>query len=402
MPNEEIIFLAHRIPFPPNKGDKIRSWRIVKYLSTKYDINLCAFVDDPDDFQHENFLQNYCKSVNLIALNPQLAKIRSVLSFVRNEPLSLGYYYDRKMRATIRRLQKRDIKFQFVFSSTMVPYAMQSSSAPIVVDLCDADSEKWTQYAQDASFPMNLVYAREGRQLARFESTVINKCEASFAISHAEACILDRNDVSKSIHWFANGVDTAYFDPTAQVDLLAQPPDIAFVGAMDYHANIDAALWFAENVWPLIRAQLPECQFAIVGSNPVDAVMRLDGVNGISVTGRVEDVRPYLAGAKIAIAPMRIARGIQNKVLEAMAMGAALVATSAACEGLSVKPGRDYLSADIPTDFCTAITGLLDQPSKRVDIGRNARQTVTKRYSWDGQLNRLGDVLEATFGTAQN
>ena len=392
MTRPEILFLAHRIPYPPNKGDKIRSWQILKHLAKSYDVHLCAFVDDPDDMQHRHILEGVCKSVSLVSLTPSLAKIRSATSLFSGEALSLGYYRDTAMKEAVDKVRHRPLCFQFAFSSTMAPY-LDLASAPSFVDLCDADSEKWRQYSHDASFPMAHVYRREANALAQYETKISNDATATFAISEAEARVLQRADVHKAVHWFGNGVDTNYFDPSASYSVNTNPAEVVFVGAMDYRANIDAVLWFVEEVWPRVRTDNPDVRFAIVGSNPPNALAQLSGHDGIDVTGRVEDVRPYLAGAKTVVAPMRIARGVQNKILEAMAISAPVIATSAAAEGISVQAGEDFLCADTPEDFASALSSLLNDDNEQRRLGANARQAILDRYRWSAQLARLDDVI---------
>lgn len=394
MARAEILFLAHRIPYPPDKGDKIRSWRTLEHLSRRFNVHLCAFVDDPEDFQHESFLKGVCKSVSLVALNRHFAKIRSAVSLMRDEPLSLGYYRDSTMRKCVSQVfTQHTIDLQYVFSSTMVPYADAGSAAPLIVDLCDADSEKWLQYADEAAFPLAQVYRREGNKLADFENDVINRAEATFAISPAEAALLQRDGTTRPVHWFGNGVDADYFNLDKIPELAIGSAEIVFVGAMDYQANVDAVQWFVDRIWRKVRVRFPEMRFAIVGSNPTAQVQSLDGMDGIIVTGRVDDVRPFLAQSKVVVAPMRIARGVQNKVLEAMAMGAALVGTSAAYEGLDVTPGEDTEVANDPEEFIAAIEALMNNEGRRRRLGEQARRTVVKHYSWSGQFIRFDDVL---------
>ena len=393
MARPEILFLAHRIPYPPNKGDKIRSWRTLKHLAESYEVHLCAFVDDPDDMRHRGVVEGVCKSVSLVSLSPLQAKLRSMTSLFSGEPLSFGYYRDRAMKRAVAKVQESGLAFQYAFSSTMAPY-MEQHAAPCFVDLCDADSEKWHQYSNDASFPMAQIYKREAKTLARYESEMINQASASFAISPDEAKILQRTDVHKEVHWFGNGVDTEFFNPDADFSENEIKADVVFVGAMDYRANVDAILWFVDEVWPKVRAQHASARFAIVGSNPSRSILSLADHKDIIVTDRVADVRPYIAAAKAVIAPMRVARGVQNKVLEAMAMAAPVVATAAAAEGLAVAEGEDYLRADTPEAFAEKVSSLLNNEEEQRRLGNNARRTVLEAYRWKAQLTRLDQVID--------
>ncbi len=391
------MFLAHRIPYPPDKGDKIRSWRLLKHLTQTYAVHLACFVDEPDDFAHAEFLRSICASATLIVLNPVRAKAKSLSGYLNREPLSMVYYRSKKMQRAVDGLRARPLVAEVVFSSTMAQYIEKPlPGRKRIIDFCDADSEKWRQYAQDAARPLRAVFAREGRLLARAETDIANWADASFAITPAEAGLFNRRGGLKNqVAWWSNGVDTDYFDPAISFDELPAPADVVFVGAMDYRANVEAATYFAEAVWPLVLKSAPDARFAIVGANPVRQICALDGKNRISVTGRVDDVRPWLGEAKIVVAPLRVARGIQNKVLEAMAMARPVVATTAAATGLGVTSGEDILIADKADTMAQKILSLLGDSDKRHRLGVAARRMVRERYRWSEQLKRFDLALGA-------
>ena len=390
----EVLFAAHRIPYPPDKGDKIRSWRLLNHLASRFDVHLCAFVDDARDFTHREKLESLCKTVSLIALHPWRARLRSAAGVLTGEPLSFPFYRSPKMRAGIEEARKRDLVCEVVFSSAMAPYvAKEHGARPRFVDLCDADSEKWRQYADEASGPMKWVYAREGRKLAEAETEIINWADKAFAISPAEAEVLNhRVGIERRADWFGNGVDADYFSPDA-IPAAGRAHDAVFTGAMDYQANVGAILWFAKDVWPLVRAQKPDARLAVVGANPVHAVRELGGRDGIEVTGRVDDVRPWIAGARVAVAPMKIARGVQNKVLEAMAMARAVVATPEAAEGIACVRGEEIIIASDAAAFARELAVLIDDRAARAKIGDAARARMIEDYSWAAQLSRFDVAL---------
>lgn len=392
-----VLFLAHRIPYPPDKGDKIRSWRILEALARRYDVHLAAFVDDPADFQHRDFLERRCASVFLKRLTPPWARARSTLGFLAREPLSLSYYRDGAMSAAVARLRALPLAAEIAFSSAMARYIERSAGRPRLVDLCDADSEKWRQYAQDAHGLMRLVYAREAETLAAEETRIINWADAAFAVSAQEARMLNAHGGARQALWFGNGVDADYFAPDPDQGSV-QPHDagdVVFIGAMDYQANIDAVLWFVRAIWPLIRAKTPDATFAIVGARPARSVEALAGRDGVLVSGRVPDVRPYLRHARVVAAPLRVARGVQNKVLEAMACARPVVATSGAAEGVDATPGVHYLCADEETAFAEAVLGLLADKDRGARIGGAARALMIERRSWAAQIRRFEDALDA-------
>ncbi len=393
----EVLFLAHRIPYPPNKGDKIRSWRLFQRLAARFDVHLAAFVDDPVDFQHKEFLEGQCASLTLVPLDPAWATARSARALLAGAPLSFSYYDDRRMRQAIDAVRARDLRLEVAFSSTMAPYLKTPrGDRPQIVDLCDADSAKWAAYADKKAPPMAWVYAREAARLRAAETEILNGAAVSFAISADEAATLNAAPgVVRAADWFGNGVDLDYFHPPAAADRdPAFAADMVFVGALDYWANHDAVTWCVEEIWPLVRARRPEARFSIVGRKPPTTISGLHGRDGICVAADVADVRPYVWNAKIAVAPMRIARGVQNKVLEAMACGAASVVTGAAGEGIAFTPGDHAAVADDPGAFAGAILELLDDPGAIDAMGAAASAHMASAYSWDAQLSRFDAALE--------
>lgn len=392
-----LLYLAHRIPYPPDKGDKIRSWRTLEHLAKRFAVDLAAFVDDRADFQHEAHLKNHCDSVALIPLNRRLATIRSAQGFLTGEPLTFPFYRDARMVHAVAAARAKGPVAELAFSSSMAPYLAGAGSAPTIIDLCDADSAKWAEYGKRKRWPLSRIYAREGRLLERAETAIINRAGAAFAITEEEADLLgSRAGVERPVHWFANGVDTDYFSPGVAKPV-PERVDAVFVGAMDYWANVDAVAWFAAEIWPLVRQSVSEATFFIVGSRPDPAVMALGGRDGVTVTGRVPDVRPYLAAARIVVAPMRIARGIQNKVLEAMAAAKAVVATPAGLEGIDATIGSEAIAAAAPPSFAHECARLIEDDAAAAAIGAAARARVLGDYQWPAQLARLDAVLDRSI-----
>ncbi len=394
MSRARVLYLAHRIPYPPDKGDKIRSWRTVAHLAQRFDVDLAAFVDDPEDFQHEKHLQRVCATVALFTLYRLAATLRSVQGFLRGEPLTFPFYRDMGMTRAVADARARGPVAELAFSSSMAPYLSKRAAAPVIIDLCDADSAKWAEYGKRKGWPISAVYAREGRLLERAETAIINRADAAFAITEEEADLLgSREGVAKPVHWFANGVDTEYFAPQAAPH--AARIDAVFVGAMDYWANVDAVTWLAQEIWPQVRQSIADATLFVVGSKPDAAVLALHGRDGVTVTGRVDDVRPYIAASKIVVAPMRIARGIQNKVLEAMAMAKAVVATPAGLEGIDATAGTEAIAAASANAFAQECVRLIDDTAAAAAIGRSAHARIRSDYQWPAQLSRLDAVLDA-------
>ena len=394
-----LLFLCHRIPFPPNKGDKIRSYHLLRYLSAHYRVYLGAFVDDPQDWAYTAKLDSLCEEVHLVELKPALARIKSLQALYKGLALSLPYYWSGAMARWVNQLQDQcDIQRVVVYSAVMAQYVIDGeySSSRKIADMVDVDSEKWREYAQQKTFPMSWVYRREARCLLKFERYVAAHFNHSFFVSKAEASkfVELAPDQASGVGSYSNGVDSNYFSPQGEFTspYKAGEKALVFTGAMDYWPNIDAVNWFAREIFPQVMASHPDARFYIVGSHPAVQVRKLAELPGITVTGRVEDVRPYLAGAAVVVAPMRIARGIQNKVLEAMAMARPVVVSEAGIEGIEAIDGEDVLVVRQIGDYCCYIEEVLAQ--KHQTLGSSARQRVVQDFSWEDNLPQVGELLE--------
>ncbi len=392
---EGLLFLAHRIPFPPNKGDKIRSFHLLRHLASRYAVHLGAFVDDPDDWRYAEALQPYCASVKLVALHPRRAKLMSLAGLLTGEALTLPYYRNGELARWAQRLADEGaVTRGLAFSSAMAQF-MPTSLTRRVLDMVDVDSDKWTQYAPTQRWPLSWIYAREGRRLAAWEARVAQDFDATLLVSEDEAALLRARvpAARDRIGAFENGVDADYFSPARDY------PDpyptgargIVFTGAMDYWPNVDAVSWFAERIFPAVREAVPSAQFTVVGSRPSEAVRALARQPGVVVTGGVPDVRPYLAHAACAVAPLRIARGVQNKVLEAMAMARTVVATPQAAEGIRAEAGRDYQLARDEAGFAAAVIAALRESATHPA----ARECVLRHYDWTRNVAVIDPLLDA-------
>ena len=396
---DDLLLLTHRIPYPPNKGDKIRSYHLLKHLAQTYRVHLATFVDDADDWQHVPRVEALCASSHFAALNPRVARARSLGALLANRSLSRDYYRNVGLRTwTANAMQEHAIARIVVFSSAMAQYAEAFPNARRVVDFCDVDSDKWRQYADQKHWPMNWLYRHEARQLLAYERAVAYACDAALFVSQPEAdlfCQLAPESAAK-IGFFNNGVDTDYFSPARSYASPYAPGEraVVFTGAMDYWPNVDAVQWFAADVLPHLTARFADLRFYIVGARPSGAVQALAQLPGVVVTGTVPDVRPYIAHAQVAVAPLRIARGIQNKVLEAMAMATPVVVSPQALEGIEAIPGTDLVLARDAAGFVAAVSALLSVAD--TTIGQVARAKVEQSYSWPANLARIEARLECS------
>ncbi|MBT9492895.1 MAG: TIGR03087 family PEP-CTERM/XrtA system glycosyltransferase [Paucibacter sp.] len=385
-----ILYLVHRLPYPPNKGDKVRSFHLLKHLAQQHRVFLGAFVDDPADMQYLDLVRVFCADLHVVQLNPALAKLASLRGLLTGEALSEPFYRDAGMSAWVKQTAGREkLDAAVVFSSPMAQYAMQLPELPMLVDFVDLDSAKWRDYAPNHAWPLSWLYRREGRKLLAFEQAVAAQAAASFFVTDKEVALFRQQApaCAAPVHALCNGVDAAYFSPDP-ARLSPFPPEqmpLVFTGAMDYWPNADAVIWFAAEVLPLLRRDWPQLHFHIVGRSPTPAVMALAS-DSVSVTGTVPDVRPFLQHAAVVVAPLRLARGIQNKILEAMAMARPVVASSTCGDAIDGEVGCDLFCATEPDDFVRAISRLLSDPGLADRVGAAGRGCVLRNYSWEAHL----------------
>jgi sugar transferase (PEP-CTERM/EpsH1 system associated) len=387
------------MPWPPSKGDKIRSYHVLQRLARHYRVYLGTFVDDPADWQYRASVEALCAEVCIRPLTPWRTRRRALVSLARGEALTVGVYRDRVMGRWIEGLlAEHKIDLVLCYSSGVAPYVVRHPELPRIMDFVDVDSDKWRQYAQTHRGPARMIYRREARLLAKFECAVATQFDASMLVSEAEAAFLRQQVPSAAdrVHGIHNGVDAEYWDPQRTCPDPYQPAEraVVFVGAMDYRANVHAAQWFAREVWPRIFARCPEARLYLVGSKPTAAVRALGQLAGIVVTGRVEDVRPWLAHAHAVAAPLRIARGIQNKVLEALAMEKVVLATPEAWEGIDDFAGRQGCISDSPEAMASEALRWLGE--SRVARVPAARAMVLSRFDWACNLDTYESVMRDT------
>jgi sugar transferase (PEP-CTERM/EpsH1 system associated) len=395
----DLLFLAHRLPFPPTKGEKIRAFHELKYLSQWYDIHLGCLIDDPDDMQYIDTIRAMCRDVHVAGINRRIGRITCLRGLLTGEALSVSYFRARRLSDWVRNVVETiQPAVTFVYSSNMASYVLDlPRTGTLVVDLVDVDSEKWRAFSTTAKRPMRFVYRREWQKIAQLEQRIAGECDLSVLVSNAEAGLFvsQNPDCAARIRAVSNGVDHRYFDPALDHPLVydTRRPNYVFTGTMDYPPNADAVIWFATEILPVIRRLLPAARFHVVGSNPSPEVLLLDRIDGVFVTGRVPDVRPFIAHATASVAPMRIARGIQNKVLEAMAMGRPVVLTSGALEGIEADPVTETILADTVESFANACCRM-SATNDGAAIGAAARARILRDYDWDSTLRRFDDVLQ--------
>ncbi|MHA4871546.1 TIGR03087 family PEP-CTERM/XrtA system glycosyltransferase [Duganella sp. PWIR1] len=391
----DLLLLCHRLPYPPNKGDKIRAYHALQYLRRHFRVHLGTFLDSDEDDAHARQLAADCASSCFVRMPPRWARLSGLAALLREEALSLPYFRHAALQRWVNKtLEQQHISACLAYSGPMAQYLPASSShGPLwrVLDLVDVDSEKWHNYADNKAWPFSGLYRREGRLLLEFERKAASEFDRVLLVSPAEAELFKRRapESEHKIDYYNNGVDSDYFAPQPELPTpYGTRRAIAFTGAMDYEPNIDAVAWFAERIMPSMRLQHHDLEFHIVGSRPAAQVRDLQRFDGVRVSGSVPDVRPYLQHAALVVAPLRIARGVQNKVLEAMAMQKTVIASPQALEGIHATHGTEVIRANGGAEFISALCRHLHAPDAR--IGLAARQRILGDYRWSHNLQRLG------------
>ncbi|MBU2869088.1 TIGR03087 family PEP-CTERM/XrtA system glycosyltransferase [Colwellia sp. E2M01] len=396
-----ILFLAQRVPFPPNKGEKIRTFNQLKFLAEqKHKISVCAPIEQNEDVNYfKELADKYCE--NVISHELTVKPFRLIKGLLKGQALSVANFYTKRLQSKFDDLLQQEC-FDVVIctSSAMAEYIYRSTSIKklkkkpmLLMDFMDLDSDKWQQYAQTSNWPMKWVYQREAKILAKYEQQITHDFDVSFFIADAEVELFNsRCSHAGKVLTMGNGMDTTAFIP-ATISPNNEAPVFLFTGVMDYKPNIDAVIWFVETVWPSILTKYKKARFIIAGMNPTSLVNDLTNITGIEVTGFVDDILPYYHQSDYFVAPFRLARGVQNKVLQAFACGLPVISTPMGAEGIDCTQDEHILIANSEIDFLSAAERLEDDKAFRAKIKNNALSLIHEHYSWQGKLQVLDDVL---------
>jgi polysaccharide biosynthesis protein PslH len=395
----EILFLVHRAPWPPDRGDRIRSWHMFEALAKLAPVHVATLADNEADAAlARDKMTPLCKSlsVEVRSVSRPLALMQAI---ARGEPVSNRLFRNAALARHVEAIVPRGgVTHIVAFSGQMAQYVPAGFDGPVLMDFVDVDSAKFATYAeQDKRQPLHWVHKREARVLGAYEADVARRVDASLFVSEAEAALFRSLSGlgADRVRAVENGIDTNRFDPATPLEVVGagKGPLAVFTGQMDYRPNIDAVRWFAADILPLIRARHPHARFAIVGRAPTEEVRALERLPGVAVTGEVPDVRPWLAAADAVVAPLLLARGVQNKLLEAMAMARPVVASEAAATGIDAVAGEHLLIADDAGSLADAVCTLFDDRAAAAAMGQAARARMIARYGWDARLAPLGALL---------
>lgn len=385
-----ILFICHKVPYPPDKGEKIRAFHIIKHLSRRHRIFLYCLSGNKDDLKYKDELKKYCFSVNIYPVRIFFSLLRSAAYLFTKHPLTLAYFFSFRMKEDIRKiLDNEPIGAIIAYCSSSAQYAVDAKAKLKIIDFVDIDSDKWDNFAKISRFPLSLIYKLESGRLRKWEKRLSEIYDASIVTTEKEKEKLEIIDPAgkDKISVVPNGVD---LDSKAQGGH-SRSSFIIFTGQMDYLPNVDAVIYFYQKILSLIKKEIPDIQFYIVGRNPVRSIRIL--CKEAIITGEVEELGGYLARASVYVAPFRISFGISNKVLQAMASGLPVVATSKVLEGIKACPGKNILIGDTPQEFARKTIGLLQDAAMYDYISGNARDFIKDSHDWGKNLEVIDSIL---------
>ena len=386
-----IFFICQRVPFPPDRGDKITTFNEIRHLSTEHEVHVFCLADGKRDLGNIPGLRRHAQSVTAVPVVGWMAKLRALVAILAGKPLSVAAFNEAKLHSAIR---QKFVELQpdliMVYSCNVAQYAEHFPQVPRIMQFAELDSSRWRQFSRQSRPPMRWVYALEARRFFAYERHIARNFSRALVCTAAEQRDFERLIPGVPVSLVGNGVDLDYFRSRSAAK---RPGSIVFTGVMDYFPNIDAVVWFCDRVLPIVQRQIPEAGLTICGSRPTAAVRRLANRRGVTVTGRVPDTRPYMDRAEVFVAPMRMARGIQNKLLEALAMGLPGVVSEAAAAGTVVPDGEGILAADDPEEFAEHLARLLRDDAFRAAMAKKARAAAEANYRWETQLACLDQVI---------
>ena len=387
----KVLYVCHRFPYPPKRGGKIRPFNMIKHLSANHDVHVASIVRSEQEAKEGEGLAEYCAHYEMGRVHNPVQALRMVARLPTPTPSSMGFFYSPQIARRVGELLARErFDLIFVHCSSVAQYVEGVQGIPKILDFGDLDSQKWLDYARYKPFPLSLGYRLEGKKLELTEKRLASRFDMCTATTRAEWETLEGYKTGVPADWFPNGVDSEYFAPANEP---YDPDTIAFVGRMDYYPNQECMFDFCATTMPLLRARCPGLKLLIVGADPPPAVQRLGKRPGVTVTGSVPDVRPYLRRSALMVAPLNIARGTQNKILEAMAMGIPVVTSRIAAGGVDASDQAHFLVASTPQEYVTAILQVMENPAERTRLALAGRARMLSHHGWKQSMQRLDSII---------
>jgi len=388
-----ILYVCHRFPFPPKRGGKIRPFNMIRHLSASgHQVTVCSLARSPDEAEEGRGIAPHCADFEMAQVSDAVQTLRMVVRLPLSTPSSMGYFYSPTLAQRVRRrLGEQKWDLIFVHCSSVAQYVEHITDVPKILDFGDMDSQKWLEYANYKPFPLSLGYRFEGAKMLAAEKRLAGRFDLCTATTRAEWETLDSYGTGVASDWFPNGVDADFFCPSGE------PYDadtISFIGRMDYYPNQECMARFCEQIWPLLKARRPDMKLLIVGADPSPEMRKLGDLPGVTVTGSVPDVRPFIRRSALMVAPLNIARGTQNKILEAMAMGVPVVTSTIAAGGVDAESVQHFLVADTPEEYALAILQIVENPQERERLSSAGRQRMLSHHAWPHSMERLDRIID--------
>lgn len=390
-----ILFLCHRFPYPPTFGSKVRAFNVIRHLAREHEVTVLSLARSAQEEAEAAGIAPHCHEHRVFRVHnaAQAAKIAATLP--SHVSASEAFFHSSALHREVQRqLARHSFDLVFAHCSAVGRYVEHIGDLPKLMDFCDVDSRKWAEYVSHKPWPLALGYRWEAWRMAAVERRLAGRFDQVTVATQGEADALAAMGVRGQVDWFPNGVDVEYFHPTGEpydADL------ITFVGRMDYFPNEQCMVAFCDEVWPRLRRARPTLRLQIVGAEPTARVQSLAGIDGVTVTGSVPDVRPYLRRSALSITPLRIALGTQNKILESMAMEVPVISSRIAAKGVDAVPGQHLLEADTPEELTQAILRIAGNPTERLRLGEAGRARVLEHHAWPSAMKRLDGIIERTL-----
>jgi sugar transferase (PEP-CTERM/EpsH1 system associated) len=386
-----ILFLCHRFPYPPTFGSKVRAFNVIRHLARGHEVTVLSLARSDDELREAEGIAAFCHEHKVFRVHNLVQAAKIALTLPTPVSASEAFFHSLDLQREVdRQLARRSFDFVFAHCSAVGRYVEHVQGLPKLMDFCDVDSRKWFDYVAMKRWPATLGYRWEAFRLAAVERRLARRFERITVATAGEVQTLAQAGIQEGVDWFANGVDLEYFQPGRE----GHDPDLlSFVGRMDYFPNEQCMVDFCADVWPRLRRARPGLRLQIVGAAPTARVLGLASVEGVTVTGAVPDVRPYVRNSALTIAPLKIARGTQNKILESMALGVPVVSSRVAAAGVDALPGEHLLVADTTDEWCGTLLTLLADPTERARLAHAGRERVEARHAWSSAMARLDDIV---------
>ncbi len=388
-----ILYVCHRFPYPPKRGGKIRPFNMIRHMGEQgHQVTVASLARSAEEAEEGQGLAEHCHRFIQETVSAPIQNLRMVLRLPTTVPSSMGYFYSAALHRRIREaMAETSFDLIFVHCSSVAQYVSDVTDIPKILDYGDMDSQKWLIYAKTRAFPLSIGYWIEGNKMLREEKRLAPLFDLCTCTTRAELDTLQSYQTAKDTDWFPNGVDSSAFSLAEQP---YEPDTICFIGRMDYYPNQQCMFEFCDQVMPLIQAKRPSVTLTIIGANPPANIRALGDRAGIIVTGSVPEVQPYVHKAAVNVAPLSIARGTQNKILESMALGVPVVSSLEAAGGVDAVAGEHLLTADSPQQYCDAIIGLLENPAERERLSLAGRERVLSNHNWAQSMIRMDAIIE--------